>query len=211
MKLQGLVLTAALAVATPAAAAPVVLGVTTVPGTDAAGTTVALGSLSDSDTISFTVSETPYLQPGPSYGTNAAGVVTVFGQSTGTPVGGALADTDEGLGFTYGALIATLNGTSVQVFATSVANGLGNAVSPPTTLTYTGTVGGLFGDGVALGTANTLNFRVDDSGYTDNAGGFVVDGAVPEPATWAMMMLGFGMVGFGLRYRRGAKAKVSFA
>jgi hypothetical protein len=27
-------------------------------------------------------------------------------------------------------------------------------------------------------------------------------GAVPEPATWAMMILGMGMVGFGLRMRR---------
>lgn len=25
-------------------------------------------------------------------------------------------------------------------------------------------------------------------------------GAVPEPATWAMMLLGFGMIGFGMRY-----------
>jgi hypothetical protein len=29
-----------------------------------------------------------------------------------------------------------------------------------------------------------------------------VAGAVPEPATWAMMILGFGMVGAGLRLRR---------
>ena len=37
--------------------------------------------------------------------------------------------------------------------------------------------------------------------------------AVPEPATWAMMLLGFGMVGFGLRSRRNGKVttKVAFA
>ncbi|MET3826595.1 hypothetical protein ABIC16_002288 [Sphingomonas sp. PvP055] len=29
-----------------------------------------------------------------------------------------------------------------------------------------------------------------------------VTGAVPEPATWAMMLAGFGMMGAGLRYRR---------
>lgn len=36
--------------------------------------------------------------------------------------------------------------------------------------------------------------------------------AVPEPATWAMMLLGFGMVGFGLR-RRAARVttRVAFA
>jgi hypothetical protein len=34
--------------------------------------------------------------------------------------------------------------------------------------------------------------------------------AVPEPATWAMMLLGFGMMGATLRYRR-KSTKVSFA
>ncbi|WP_246450764.1 FxDxF family PEP-CTERM protein [Sphingomonas rhizophila] len=29
-------------------------------------------------------------------------------------------------------------------------------------------------------------------------------GAVPEPGTWAMMLLGFGAIGFGLRRRRPA-------
>ena len=33
-----------------------------------------------------------------------------------------------------------------------------------------------------------------------------VIGAVPEPATWLLMMAGFGMVGFVLRLRRGAQA-----
>lgn len=30
----------------------------------------------------------------------------------------------------------------------------------------------------------------------------ITAGAVPEPATWAMMMLGFGMLGFAMRARR---------
>ena len=37
-----------------------------------------------------------------------------------------------------------------------------------------------------------------------------VGGAVPEPATWGMMILGFGMIGAGMRYRRKA-TKVGFA
>lgn len=35
-------------------------------------------------------------------------------------------------------------------------------------------------------------------------------GMVPEPRTWAMMLLGFGMIGAGMRYRR-ARTTVSFA
>ena len=33
---------------------------------------------------------------------------------------------------------------------------------------------------------------------------------VPEPATWAMMVVGFGLAGYGLRRRRAAKTSVSF-
>ena len=42
--------------------------------------------------------------------------------------------------------------------------------------------------------------------FTTDAGG---TGAVPEPATWAMMIAGFGMIGAGMRRQR--KTKVVFA
>lgn len=32
--------------------------------------------------------------------------------------------------------------------------------------------------------------------------GINADGAVPEPATWALMIVGFGTVGGAMRYRR---------
>lgn len=35
--------------------------------------------------------------------------------------------------------------------------------------------------------------------------------AVPEPATWAMMLLGFGAIGFGMRRRRSDSVRVRFA
>lgn len=35
--------------------------------------------------------------------------------------------------------------------------------------------------------------------------------AVPEPATWAMMFVGFGMIGFSFRSRRKPPARVTFA
>jgi hypothetical protein len=37
-----------------------------------------------------------------------------------------------------------------------------------------------------------------------------VTGAVPEPATWLMMIFGFGLVGGAMRYRQRQPAKVSF-
>jgi len=43
------------------------------------------------------------------------------------------------------------------------------------------------------------------------AGGTLVATAVPEPATWGLMMLGFGMMGVGLRYRTRKPAKVTYA
>jgi hypothetical protein len=36
-------------------------------------------------------------------------------------------------------------------------------------------------------------------------------GAVPEPATWAMMIAGFGLVGFGLRRRAKPSVRVTYA
>lgn len=40
---------------------------------------------------------------------------------------------------------------------------------------------------------------------------FRVNGAVPEPATWGMMLAGFGMVGFALRSRRKPAVRVTYA
>ena len=47
----------------------------------------------------------------------------------------------------------------------------------------------------------TVNFKV----LTNGVGAFngsVSAAPVPEPATWAMMLVGFGLIGFGLRRRR---------
>jgi hypothetical protein len=44
--------------------------------------------------------------------------------------------------------------------------------------------------------------RPDDDNHDDFLVRVVVSPAVPEPATWAMMLLGFGAAGFALRRRR---------
>lgn len=57
-----------------------------------------------------------------------------------------------------------------------------------------------------------VGFYLFDDNLSDNRGGVsLAVAAVPEPATWAMMVLGFGMVGFGFRARRKVSTKVSFA
>ena len=43
---------------------------------------------------------------------------------------------------------------------------------------------------------------VNASGYTGNVGAAGVVAAVPEPATWALMLVGFGGVGYSMRRRK---------
>jgi hypothetical protein len=59
----------------------------------------------------------------------------------------------------------------------------------------------------------TMNIRTSAYQYPFNTGlvtGFNEPGAVPEPATWAMMIGGFGAIGGAMRYRR-RKTTLSFA
>jgi hypothetical protein len=61
---------------------------------------------------------------------------------------------------------------------------------------------------------NTSFYKVSITGSStvDGAyGGTVSATAVPEPATWAMLLAGFGAVGFAMRRRRTQNVKVSFA
>lgn len=53
-----------------------------------------------------------------------------------------------------------------------------------------------YGDIVTFGVNNNGDTSYDGTGISGT-----ITGAVPEPATWAMLLLGFGMVGAGLRYR----------
>ena len=56
-----------------------------------------------------------------------------------------------------------------------------------------------------------FNAFLRDQPITDNFGGVSLSlASVPEPATWAMMIMGFGLIGGAYRSRR-TQAKVSFA
>ena len=67
-----------------------------------------------------------------------------------------------------------------------------------------GVFGGTFNADFSSQPDNAYN-ALDARTYSINAT------AVPEPATWALMILGFGMVGFGLRRVRKQSVRVTFA
>ena len=128
-------------------------------------------------------------------------------------------------------LTVSLNGTPIF----SAAYALGGTGANETYLQPTGTVvdlvqtGFTFTGGLAkitlplsfLAGSNTLNFAVAGvaQGSADEAFGIsdlvvtgnAAPGAVPEPATWAMMLLGFGLIGFAMRKRSHVRTTVSYA
>ncbi len=69
----------------------------------------------------------------------------------------------------------------------------------------------LFSGTLVAPTLLTGNFTLFSNNSLSTAlGTLSVTSAVPEPATWAMMLVGFGMVGATARYRRRA-TKVAYA
>jgi choice-of-anchor C domain-containing protein len=67
---------------------------------------------------------------------------------------------------------------------------------------------------VASGANTTLRFSADPA-TSQNAFGLALDnvsiGVVPEPATWAMMIMGFGLIGGALRSRKAATVRFAAA
>jgi PEP-CTERM motif len=56
--------------------------------------------------------------------------------------------------------------------------------------------------GLWTGDASTLRALVAQNGNTQNLVYQVANNAVPEPTSWALMILGFGLVGSVLRRRQ---------
>lgn len=96
-------------------------------------------------------------------------------------------------------LIRTTNGGLPLIFTALSQINAGNP-----TFNFAGTFNLGASEALGFGIDNAGNFNFDSTGINFRVA------AVPEPATWAMMMIGFGAVGASMRYRR-RKTSVAFA
>ncbi|MEO6091573.1 MAG: FxDxF family PEP-CTERM protein [Novosphingobium sp.] len=85
------------------------------------------------------------------------------------------------------------------IAATKTVNGLAETFS-------------ISGVPITSGATNQIVVNYLSRGLFSYGGNATFDpAAVPEPATWAMMLLGMGAIGVGMRRRRGETARVRFA
>jgi PEP-CTERM motif len=102
---------------------------------------------------------------------------------------------------------ATANFTTALYGKTIVAFHAGAAVGEPTGVGYNGTAFYLFDAGNLVGGLDLIGFnRAGLSNARLYSTGKFVKTAVPEPATWGMMIAGFGLVGASLRRRKAVRA-----
>jgi hypothetical protein len=133
--------------------------------------------------------------PGSGFDLNADGVptspVTFSGYLDFNPSGKTTADGNPGPGGT-GINIGALMGSLISV------SPLGDFHAPQSNYFLLGQSSHL-----SLASQGHIYAQVNDTYYSNNGGGFNVSvAAVPEPATWGLMIVGFGGLGAVLRRRR---------
>ncbi|WP_298669591.1 PEPxxWA-CTERM sorting domain-containing protein [uncultured Sphingomonas sp.] len=135
------------------------------------------------------------------------GVSVIGGQTLAISATGAVSNCP-------GCLLSGPNGAGGVASAGVTANGFTEIVNGYSNLPLNGLIGVfnnlgmnnpfLIGTGgtfvVPTGATTLYLATVDGYQWSNNIGSFSVNvGAVPEPATWALMILGFGAVGAGMR------------
>jgi uncharacterized membrane protein len=95
---------------------------------------------------------------------------------------------------------ATLYGRTILAVHVGAATGQANAVGYQSTAWYVFDAGATGIDVLAFNRPGFSNARLFSTG--EPPGACLVCNAVPEPSTWAMMIIGFGAVGHVIRRRR---------
>jgi hypothetical protein len=90
---------------------------------------------------------------------------------------------------------------------TCIASVMGCTVGTVYNLIIGTTPSGFSAFGLPLTNLAAGDYRLTINGISPNSGSFtgnvrITTGAVPEPGTWALMLLGFGAVGFAMRRKR---------
>ncbi len=109
------------------------------------------------------------------------------------------------LTFTGGEMTATVPGTAGNALVSIPGDGFSNVTSdflsfPPTTLTdfsisLANVIPGFCIGSCGIGGQSTVRFQ----NFTARGSGDFTASMVPEPSTWGMLLLGFGLVGFARR------------
>lgn len=108
--------------------------------------------------------------------------------------------TPEGFNLTNATISTTdLGGNNID-FTSVLLNGMSFTLTPTGTFEF----GTLANAALTAGFNNTLTVSGQNTGNSAFSGTLVFANvpAVPEPATWGMMLLGFGAIGASLRRRR---------
>lgn len=126
------------------------------------------------------------------------------------PLGGDL------IGLGSGSIITSfsLTGPTSLIFNSVTFNNGMNLFVVPISAIGAGSLAAISNVPIFSGNVNTLSVNYSATGNASYGGNLTfvpnVPG-VPEPMTWALMLLGFGAVGFALRRRRDQTARVRYA